>query len=137
MAEKPEDLPQLDELLLRGKRNNVLLHEITEKEAQEIEPRVKTLGRALFSPTTSSVDPSQVMQFLTQEALDLGIRVDNRTRFTKKNKQVIETTKGKYESKYTVNIEGLYADTIAKQFGFSGNYCIYPSKAYIFTQENL
>ena len=65
VVEKLEDIPQLDELLLRGKNNNVILHDITGKEAQEIEPRVKTLGGALFSPTTSSVDSSQVMQFLT------------------------------------------------------------------------
>ena len=35
---KAEDIPQLEELLSRGKNNNVLLYEITEKEAREIEP---------------------------------------------------------------------------------------------------
>ena len=138
VVEKPEYLSQLDELLLRGKKNNVLLHEITEKEAQEIEPRVKTLGRALFSPTTSSVDPSQVMQVLTQEALDLGIKIDNRTRFTKKKNRVVETTRGNYESKYIINVGGLYADTIAKQFGFSSNYCILPFKGlYLYSEEPI
>ena len=79
VAEKHEDIPQLDELLLRGKNNNVTLHDITEKEAREIEPRVKTLGRALLSPTTSSVDPSQVMRVLTQEVLSLGVKINNKT----------------------------------------------------------
>ena len=138
VAEKPEDIPQLDELLLRGKKNNVTLHDITEKEAQEIEPRVKTLGRALFSPTTSSVDPSQVMQVLTQEVLSLGVKIYNKTRFIKRKNRVVETTRGNYEAKYIVNVGGLYADTIAKQFGFSRNYCILPFKGlYLYSEEPI
>ncbi|MDA8560436.1 L-2-hydroxyglutarate oxidase [Nitrospinae bacterium] len=138
VAEKPEDIPQLDELLLRGKKNNVTLHDITEKEAQKIEPRVKTLGRALFSPTTSSVDPSQVMQVLTQEVLSLGVKIYNKTRFIKRKNRVVETTRGNYEAKYIVNVGGLYADTIAKQFGFSRNYCILPFKGlYLYSEEPI
>jgi L-2-hydroxyglutarate oxidase len=136
VATKPEDIPQLDELLLRAKNNNVLLHEITEKEAQEIEPRVKTLGKALFSPTTSSVDPSKVMQALTQEALGLGIQIESKTRFLKKTNQIVQTTRGKYESKYIVNVGGLYADKIARHFGFSKDYCILPFKGlYLYSKE--
>ena len=40
VAENPEDLPQLDELLLRGKNNNVVLHDITEKEAKELKSKL-------------------------------------------------------------------------------------------------
>jgi len=136
VATKPEDISQLDELLLRAKNNNVLLYDITEKEAQEIEPRVKTLGRALFSPTTSSVDPSQVIQVLTKEVLGLGIQIDNNTRFLKKKNQIVQTNKRNYESKYIVNVGGLYADSIARKFGFSKNYCILPFKGlYLYSEE--
>ncbi len=136
VATKPEDIPQLDELLLRGRNNNVLLHKITEKEAREIEPRVKTLGKALFSPTTSSVDPSKVMQTLTKEALNIGIQIDHSTRFLSKVNQIVQTTKGYYESKYVVNVGGLYADKIARHFGFSKDYCILPFKGlYLYSAE--
>jgi L-2-hydroxyglutarate oxidase LhgO len=136
VAQKPEDIAQLDELLKRGKKNNVILHEITTKEALEIEPRAKTLDRALFSPTTSSVNPSEVMQALTREALGLGIQIESRTRFLKKNHRTIQTTRGNYESKYIVNVGGLYADTIARHFGFSKNYCILPFKGlYLYSEE--
>lgn len=47
----------LMELLWRGKRNGVTLREITEREANKIEPRVRIHGKALFSPATSSIDP--------------------------------------------------------------------------------
>ena len=55
VAKSAEDLPSLDELLRRGRANNIDIDEVTEAEAKEIEPRVKTHERALFSPRTSTV----------------------------------------------------------------------------------
>src|SRR3989344_802671 len=68
VARNADDLPGLDELLRRGQANGVELHAISRKEAEEIEPRVKTCERALFSPTTSSVDPREVMAALVRDA---------------------------------------------------------------------
>lgn len=59
VAQSEDDLSQLDELLRRGERNNVPLESVTEAEARKIEPRVKTCARAVFSPTTSSADPTR------------------------------------------------------------------------------
>ncbi|MGP0591580.1 FAD-dependent oxidoreductase [Nitrospira sp. T9] len=50
--------PALDELLRRGKVTDINLQAITEEDAKFIEPHVKTCQRALFSPTTSMVDPT-------------------------------------------------------------------------------
>src|SRR5438067_7996783 len=61
VARDETELPQLDELLRRGKANAVVLQSITAKEAIEIEPRVKTFERAIFSPATSTADPLQVL----------------------------------------------------------------------------
>ncbi|MBE9594532.1 MAG: FAD-dependent oxidoreductase, partial [Proteobacteria bacterium] len=55
------ELLSLDELLKRGRNNRVVLEEITAEEAQNIEPRVLTYERAIFSPTTCSVDPLVVV----------------------------------------------------------------------------
>src|ERR1022692_1535760 len=57
VAKDESELPQLDELLSRGARNQVPLESVTEEQARQIEPRVKTYQRAIFSPTTSSGDP--------------------------------------------------------------------------------
>ena len=46
---------------------------LQEKDAKAIEPRVKTCERALFSPATSTVDPSLVMQAMKKDALDEGV----------------------------------------------------------------
>src|SRR5215467_10978738 len=48
VARDETELPQLDELLRRGKANGVELQPITRKEAEKIEPRVKTFERAIF-----------------------------------------------------------------------------------------
>src|SRR5438034_3414395 len=42
VAKDQDDLPQLDELLRRGKANGVPLESLTEEEARQIEPRIKT-----------------------------------------------------------------------------------------------
>ena len=62
VAKDHADHAGLDELLRRGRANGIPLEKISEKEAKSIEPRVKTCERALFSPATSTVDPSLVMQ---------------------------------------------------------------------------
>ena len=62
VAKNESELLLLDELISRAKANKVPLNSISEKEAKTIEPRVKTFERALFSPTTSSVNPKKVVQ---------------------------------------------------------------------------
>ena len=65
----------LDELIRRGKVNGIPLESISEKDAKEIEPRVKTCERALFSPATSTVDPMLVMQSMKRDAIDEGVQI--------------------------------------------------------------
>src|SRR5439155_17990956 len=75
VARDETELPQLDELLRRGKANGVVLQSITEAEARAIEPRVKTFQRAIFSPSTATADPTQVLLAMKQDALKEGIAV--------------------------------------------------------------
>lgn len=124
------EIPGALELLSRAEKNGVELHKITEKEAKNIEPRVKTYEMALWSPSTSTVDPNQVMRSLVRDAEDLGIRILRNNSFNKS-----EVSAG-----YIVNTAGLYADKIAKEFGFSQNYTILPFKGlYLYgnNQESL
>lgn len=75
VAKDCSECPALDELLRRGKINDIDLQAITEEEAKAIEPRVKTCQRALFSPTTSTVDPSKVLRSMTSDAINEGVQV--------------------------------------------------------------
>lgn len=128
VARNASDLDGMKELLHRGKQNDIALELISAKEAAEIEPRVKTFEQALFSPTTSSVDPKIVMKNMVKDAMQEGISIQFDTQYLGNNKRILRTNQGNYAYKYIINAAGLYADKIAKDFGFSKNFVILPFK---------
>jgi L-2-hydroxyglutarate oxidase len=136
VAQGPADLPQLDELLRRGTLNNVPLESITEEEARKIEPRVKTHERAIFSPTTTSADPSRVIAAIREDAQKEGVEVTTGAAYLRLENGAVVTTQGRFEAGHVVNAAGLYADQIALGFGFSEKYRILPFKGlYLYSEE--
>jgi L-2-hydroxyglutarate oxidase LhgO len=126
----------LDELLRRGRANGVSLDVVDEKSAREIEPRAITCGRALFSPTTSSVDPTTVLHSMENQARADGISIQYGVTYVGRAGQDVLTTAGRYNSGYVVNAAGLYADHVARDFGFSQDYRILPFKGlYLYSSE--
>jgi len=122
------DLPGLEELKRRADANQVELHEISEREAQEIEPRAKTFQKALFSPRTATVNPLEIMESLEKDALSAGIDIHKSTIYISRRNKDILTSSGTYSAGYVINASGLYADKIARNFGFSNDYRILPFK---------
>ena len=57
IARNEGEIDRLDELYRQGQKNGVELELITEKQAKEIEPNINTFNKALFSPTTATIDP--------------------------------------------------------------------------------
>ena len=138
VARNDRDFPGLDELIRRGKKNGVELKEVSAEEASELEPRVRTYQRALFSPTTSSVNPSEVMKALIVDARKDGIHIENSVAYCHFDGKYVHTTKGQYCAQYIVNAAGLHADRIARDFGFSKHYRILPFKGlYLYSDENV
>jgi len=136
VAKNESELAQLDELLARGTRNKVPLESITEEQAREIEPRVKTCQRAIFSPTTSSGDPRQVIQTMEEDAQREGISIIRGERYLKRIEGGIKTPKRQFAAGHIINAAGLYADKIALDFGFSESYRILPFKGlYLHSDE--
>ena len=119
---------QLDELLTRGRNNGVELQEVTAQEALEIEPRAKTLRRAIFSPTTSSADPHTVISQMEKDARDEGVEIHCNAGYIKRNGSKVVTRSGTYEAGHVINAAGLYADKVARDFSFSRDYSILPFK---------
>ncbi len=136
VARNEGELQWLDELMSRAEKNGVELQAIDQKEAEAIEPRVKTWRRALFSPATSSVNPKEVMECIEQDARAEGVRVNPGVGYLKRTANGIQTTAGNYHVKYLINCAGLYADTIGRDFGFSRHYRILPFKGlYLYSSE--
>jgi len=137
VAKNAAELKGLDELLERGRKNGVELQQVTEKEAKQIEPRVRTCGRALFSPTTSVIDPSEVIASMTGDAKNSGVDIRTDTAYLKRSSDGVVTSKGPVSTGYVINASGLYADKIALDFGFSKDYRILPFKGlYLYAKEN-
>lgn len=131
------ELESLDILLQRGKANDVILEDITEEEAKKIEPRALTYKRALFSPSTSVVNPKLVLEHIKNDAEKEGITICCNAKYLKRTKQgALHTTQGEFQAGFVVNAGGLYADKIANDFNFSQNYRILPFKGlYLYSDE--
>jgi L-2-hydroxyglutarate oxidase len=136
VARNEEELTVLDELKGRAASNGVELHDITEPEAREIEPRVRTCKRALYSPSTSSVDPREVMVSFVSEARQAGICILNNVRYLGVRNSVVSTSHGDIDTGYVINATGLYADKIAKDFGFAEHYGMLPFKGLYLVAED-
>ncbi len=137
VAKDETELKGLDELLERAGKNRVELQQVTEKEAKEIEPRVKTFERALFSPTTSVINPSEVIDSMATDAKNCGVDIQTDTAYLKRSSDRVVTSKGSISAGYVINASGLYADKIALDFGFSKDYRILPFKGlYLYAKEN-
>jgi len=138
VAKDETDLPQLDELLRRGIANHVPLENLTKEEARKIEPRVKTYQRALFSPTTASADPRQVIAAMKQDAAAEGVSLQTDSPYLSFQKGLVVTPRERFAAGHIINAAGLYADKIALDFGFSDRYRILPFKGlYLYSNEPI
>ncbi len=128
VARNEDELTGIHELLRRGKKNNIAVELISAAEACRLEPRVKTFEQALFSPTTSSVDPKLVLQHMLNDALQEGVIVHFGVQYRGIANHILKTNKDNYTCGFLVNAAGLYADKIARDFNFSNDFCILPFK---------
>ena len=123
-----EDLTTLYELESRGKNNGVELSLIDEVELAKIEPNAKTFKKALFSPTTASVDPIEVCQKLKKILTTKGIDFYFDTKYIRRESDGVVTNNGNFKAGFVINAAGLYADVIARDYGYSKDWVIIPFK---------
>ena len=130
VAKNEAELPSLFELEKRGKVNGVEVRIIDEKELALLDPNAKTFRYALFSPTTATVDPVEVTQAVGRELLKKGVRILYSNGYHKKldTNTIITTDGSRINANKIINAAGLYADKVARDFGYSGDYTIIPFK---------
>ncbi|SKA19764.1 L-2-hydroxyglutarate oxidase LhgO [Trichlorobacter thiogenes] len=130
VASDENEIEGVQELQRRGERNGVDVRIIDEQELAEIDPNAKTTGIALYSPTTATVDPSQVCHALKEDLEVAGVRfLFGQGYYRREGRNAVVTTGGMVlEAGLTINAAGLYADTVARDYGFSKNYTIIPFK---------
>ena len=130
VAKDESELPALLELEKRGKTNGVEVKIIDEKELAEIDPNIKTFKHALWSPSTATVDPVEVNQAIKEELKQKGVQFFFGEGYASRvDGNKIKTTKGNiFSATKLINAAGLYADRVAKNFGYSKKYTIIPFK---------
>lgn len=137
VARNEEELEGLDELYRRGQVNGVELEMISAEEANEIEPNIYTYERALWSPTTATVNPKEVVASIQKKITGQGVSILSSTAYIARNGTEIATSNGKFTPGYLINAAGLYADKIAKDYGFSEGYKILPFKGlYLYANDD-
>ena len=123
------ELDSLYELERRGKVNGVDVELITAEKLAEIEPNAVTHKYALWSPNTATVDPVEVCQCIKNELTQNGVLIFFSEPYKKRmNDNTIYTNKRTIKARKIINAAGLYADKIAKDFGYSKNFTIIPFK---------
>lgn len=128
VAQNETELQQLYELERRGKHNGSKVSIISQEQASELEPNVKTFQKALYSPDTASVDPKAVCASLKEDLKNLSVDFSFNTRYVHHQNNTITTTQGDFSAKKIINCGGLYSDKIAQDFGFGQKYTMMPFK---------
>lgn len=130
VAKDESELPALFELEKRGRANGVEVSILDEKELQEIDPNVKTIQHALYSPTTATVDPAEVTRRVRDELKTKDIVFYFGEGYQSRLEgNLVRTSRGnRISAGKVINAAGLYADKVAKDFGFSEKYTIIPFK---------
>jgi L-2-hydroxyglutarate oxidase LhgO len=128
----------LETLMERGRANGVALHWLTREELERRYPRISTFRRALFSPSTATVDPKQVTLAFAEKARSLGVEIRLGCAYEKRlGEKIIQSSSGVLHFGHMVNTAGLYADRIAHDFGCGSDYTILPFKGiYLKDTEN-
>jgi L-2-hydroxyglutarate oxidase LhgO len=135
VATDESEIAGLEELKRRGDRNGVELHWLTEAEARRIDPNVRTHRKALYSPTTSSVDPLQVCMAMKAENERSGVTFRFGTAYLRHEGDTVYTSRGAIRCGYVINAAGLFADKIAHEYGFGKSYTILPFKGIYLKYE--
>lgn len=142
VARGPDQLEDLRALHARGMANGVTLQWLDESEARYLEPRVRTFGHAIFSPTTSSVDPVLIAEKLRELAEAKGVQFRFGERFLSAKEDAgaitVRTDRDSYIAGVLVNAAGLSADSIAHSCGVGERYRLQPFKGlYLYCNERF
>lgn len=130
VASDESEIEGVRELQRRGERNGVDVRIIDEQELAEIDPNAHTTKIALYSPSTATVDPAQVCRALRDDLEQSGVRfLFGQGYATHLGDGTVRTTGDQLiEAGVIINAAGLYADRIARDYGFSRSYTIIPFK---------
>ena len=137
VATNTKELEMLKELHSRGLANGVDgLRMIDKDEIKEIEPYASGLG-ALHSPNTGIVDYRLVAKSYAEDAGKQGVDLYTSCQFIGykliNGKTYLNTTQGDFQTEWTINCGGLYADKIAGKMDVDSDTRIIPFRGEFYS----
>lgn len=130
VATNEEEWQGVHELKRRGDANGVQVSIVDQKRLDDIDPNAKTHKEALYSPTTATIDPVELCHRFAQELKADGVEilVSHPYRERTGEREVLAGGIRINATTKVFNCAGLYADKVAKDFGFCKDYVIIPFK---------
>lgn len=123
IATNPSEVKSLEELLEKGKINNVRdLVLLDGKEVKQIEPNTNAVA-ALYSPNTGIIDSHSLMKHFLVKAEDRGVMFSFNSEVAHIDREPdgyvigIKQEDYRFKSKIVINCAGLSADTVAAMAG--------------------
>ena len=118
IATKEDEIPHLDNLFQRGKRNGVPdLKMLDENGIEKIEPFAKGI-KGIYSPSTGIIDYKEISNKCTEVIKNSGSEIKLNCKvldIVSDDKCIIvETEHGVINTKSLINCSGLFADRVAK-----------------------
>jgi L-2-hydroxyglutarate oxidase len=126
VARDERELGTLHDLLARGERLGVRLRMVDADEVRRIEPRARTVGRALWSPDTAVVDPAAVVEALAEDLRGKGVTIALGRAFSGRAGRIVTTAAGPIRAERVLNCAGLHADRVAAEWGAGAAHRLVP-----------
>lgn len=131
VADSIDQLSQLEMLKERGEQNGVAGLQIVDQQfIQQLEPNIVS-PLALYSPNTGIIEPEELIKTLARLAQANGAHLLTNTPVIgaaiKNGLVIIRTEREEVAARVVINSAGLYADDIARMFGYE-QHTIYPCR---------
>ena len=128
VAGSEAELPGLRQLYDRGIANGVELEMVDQRGLRALEPLARTVGHALWSPTTAVADPHLVIEALGAQVKSAGGIVQLGAEVEAGSLGRLTVSGQQWSVGHVVNAAGLYADVVGRWFGFCDDYVVLPFK---------
>lgn len=129
VAQNESEWQTVHELKKRGDANGVDVSVVDERQLAEIEPNAATHREALYSPSTSTVDPVEICRALAHDLQSMGVQILLMHPYLgRAGEKTIRAGNILIEAERVFNCAGLYADKVARDFGACRDYTIIPFK---------
>lgn len=128
VATAESQLPGLQTLFDRGVANGVPVEKVDLKTLHELEPLARSVGWALWSPTTAVADPVAMCEALAARARRRGVRIITDAAVQSADGGRLVVAGQRWDVGHVVNAAGLYADRVARWYGYCDDYVVLPFK---------